>query len=225
MLVAIGVIGVAHAIHRFIPRVPARLVTALLLLPGITVGVTSLLVRRDQQLRPLVSELQQRWLDGEPVYVFHRIIPAWLFYTTDWTAPDLKQVDWVMRISGPGGLGDENGPSRGWRPHGEGKHLVYELNGHPILLGTSSGVQGRPMVSPKPTGPDPGWAANEADRMRTASSVVWLILGHAADGVDLGRIVLDAVRQGGARLTFQDSLLDGRLYRLDFERRRQLPKN
>jgi hypothetical protein len=218
MLVAIGVIEIAQAIHRLLPSVPSRWVTALLLLPAVTTALASLLVPRDQQLRPLVSELQQRWCDNEPVYVFHRIVPAWLFYTTDWTAPDLKQVDWVMRISGPGGLGHENGPSRGSRRPGEGRDLIYELNGHPILLGTSSGVQGRPMVRPEIRGPDPGWATNEVERMRTASSVVWLILGHAADGVDLGRGLLDAAGQAGAQLTFQDSLLDGRLYRLDFER-------
>jgi hypothetical protein len=39
----------------------------------------------------------------------------------------------------------------------------------------------------------------------------------------LGRVLLDAARQAGARLTFQDSLLDGRLYRLDFGGR--IPKD
>ena len=223
MLVAIGVIGTARTIHRFLPSVPARWVTALLLLPGITTGVASLLVQRDQQLRPLVSELQQRWLDGEPAYVFHRIVPAWLFYTTNWAAPDREQLDWLMQVSGPGGLAHENGPSRGPREPGEGKHLVYHLRGHPILIGASSGVQERPMSALELASPDEGWALNEAQRMRAASPVMWVILGHAADGVDLGRILLEAVQRAGAGLTLQDSLLDGRLYRLVFAHSRGGP--
>jgi hypothetical protein len=64
---------------------------------------------------------------------------------------------------------------------------------------------------------DPGWAANEGRRIRNvASSRIWVIVGNAAhQGMDLGEILLDAVQLEGGRLTFQESVQDGRLYRLE----------
>ena len=219
MLMAVGAMWAAGKVNALIPPVRQRWVAALLVLPAVTTVLASLFYDRDQQMRPLVQALKDRWLPGEAVYVFHRIVPAWLFYSTDWTAPNLEQLAWAMRISGPGGLGHENAPSRGPRPSGEGRHLVYQIDGHPVLLGTSSGIQGRPVFGQTPNEPDSGWAGNEAQRIRdAASSRIWVIVGQAShDGVDLGEVLLDAARQAGARVTFQDSLLDGRLYRLDFK--------
>ena len=222
MLMAVGTVWAARKVNALIPLVRQRWVAALLVLPTVTTVMASLAYDRDQQMRPLVQGLKGRWLPGEAVYVFHRIVPAWLLYSTDWTAPNLEQLAWAMRISGPGGLGHENAPSRGPRPPGEGRHLVYQIDGHPVLLGTSSGIQGRPVFGQAPNEPDSGWAGNEARRIREAAcSRIWVIVGQASyDRVDLGEILLDAARQEGARLTFQDSLLDGRLYRLDFEKGR-----
>ncbi len=219
MLMAVGVMWAAGRVNALIPPVRQRWVAALLVLPTVTTVLASLYYDRDQQIRPLVQTLKGRWRTGEAVYVFHRIVPAWLFYSTDWTRPNLEQLAWAMRISGPGGLGHENAPSRGPRHSGEGRHLVYQIDGHPVLLGTSSGIQGRPVFGQALDKPDSGWAANEARRIRdAASSPIWLLVGHAShDGVDLGEVLLDAARQAGARMTFQDSLLDGRLYRLEFE--------
>jgi hypothetical protein len=217
MLIAVGAIWMARGVHNLFPAVPLRWVAAVFILPSVTIGIASALVSRDQQLRPLLQELQEQWRDRDAVYVFHRVVPAWLFHSTDWTAPNLEQLAWAMRVSGPGELGHENGPSRGSRPPGEGKELVYQLREHPILLGTSSGVQGRPLVSLQVTTPDEGWASNEAQRMRSASPVVWVLLGNAdAGGVDLGRVLIEAAQRVGGRLTFRDSLMDGRLYRVSF---------
>jgi hypothetical protein len=71
------------------------------------------------------------------------------------------------------------------------------------------------MFGYSPRQPDPGWAANEGKRIRdAASSRIWVIVGNAShQGLDLGEILLDAVKQEGGRLTFQESLQDGRLYR------------
>jgi hypothetical protein len=217
ILMAVGIIAAARALHRLVPKVPERWVAASLLLPAVTTGSASLLYERDQQMRPLVQELSSRWQPGEAVYVFHRVVPAWLFYSTDWADPDLERLAWAMRVSGPGGLGHENGPTRGSRPHGEGKDLVYELNEHSALLGVSSGVQGRRM-SGYVSGPDPGWARNEAGRIRNAASHgVWIVVGNASHpGLDLGAILLEAVKHNGGRLTFENSVQDGKLYRVEF---------
>jgi hypothetical protein len=218
MLMAVGTLDAARVLHGLLPRMPVRWAAALLLLPAVTTGSASLLYQRDQQIRPLVQALRSRWRAGEPVYVFHRVVPAWLFYSTNWADPNLDPLAWAMRVSGRGGLGDENGPTRGSRPPGEGEDLVYELNGHPVLLGVSSGVQGRPM-SGDVLHPDPGWAGNEGRRMHKAASPgIWMILGNASHhGLDLGAVLLQAVRHNGGRLTFEESLQDGKLYRVEFD--------
>ena len=218
MLMGVGTIGAARALHGLVPRVPGRWLPALILLPAVTTGFASLLYQRDQQMRPLVQELSSHWRSGEAIYVFHRVVPAWLFYSTEWTNPDIGRLAWAMRVSGPAGLGHENGPTRGSRLPGEGENLVYELNGHPVLLGVSSGVQGRRM-SDYVAGPDSGWARNEGSRIRNAASPrIWIILGNASHrGLDLGAVLLDAVKHNGGRLTFEDSLHDGKLYRIEFD--------
>ena len=217
LLMAVGTIRAAIALHGLVPKVPQRWAAALILLPVMTTGFASLLYERDQQMRPLVQQLSSRWRDGEAVYVFHRVVPAWLFYSTDWADPDLERLAWAMRVSGPGGLGHENGPARGSRPPGEGEDLVYQLNAHPVLLGVSSGVQGRRM-SGHAGRPDAGWAANEGERIRNAASPgIWMILGNASHhGLDLGGVLLETVKQNGGRVTFDASLQDGKLYRVEF---------
>jgi hypothetical protein len=217
MLMAVGVMAVARSVHHILPAARPRWIAAALLLPAVTTAIASTFYPRDQQIRPLVQKLERQWLVGDAVYVFHRVVPAWLFHSTNWVAPDAAQLAWAMQVSGPGGVGHENGPSRGPRPAGEGSDLLYDREGHPVLLGTSSGVQGRPMFGQWPNRPDEGWAASEAWRMRAASPVVWIMVGNAAhEGVDLGQILLDAAEKIGGRLVFQDSLHDGRLYALDF---------
>jgi hypothetical protein len=218
MLMGVGTIGAARALHGLVPRMPMRWTAALLLLPVVTTGFASLLYQRDQQMRPLVQELSSRWGSGDAVYVFHRVVPAWLFYSTDWADTNLDPLAWAMRVSGRGGLGDENGATRGSRPPGEGEDLVYELNGHTVLLGVSSGVRGRPM-SGYVLHPDPGWAGNEGARIRRAASPgVWIILGNASHyGLDLGAVLLEEIRHRGGRITFERSLQDGKLYRVEFD--------
>lgn len=218
MLAAIGVVVLARWVHGFVSQLPVRWVATLVLLPAIITGLASLLIQRDQQMRPLLLRLFESWKPGDAVYVFHRVVPIWLFYSTDWAAPNIGQLIWAMRVSGPGGPGHENGPSRGRRPAGEGSELVYQITNRQVLLGTSSGVQGRPMFGQHPREPDIGWAGNEAKRIREAASPrAWVVLGNAShEGTDLAAILLKALIDEGGSLTFGDSLQDGRLYRFEF---------
>jgi hypothetical protein len=219
ILTAAGIMTAARAVQRLSPLVPSRWLAALVVLPAVITALTwAVLHQRDQQMRPLWANLNSRWHRGDGVYVYHRIVPAWLFYSTDWAAPDAAQLAWAMRVSGPGELGHENGPTRGARPRGEGTELAYDLKGRRILLGTSSGVQGRPMFGYLPRQPDSGWAANEVQRMRNAAhSRVWIVLGNASHpGLDLGKILLQAVEMQGGRLIHQDTSPDMALYQFDF---------
>ena len=219
ILAAVGIVVAGRTVHTLAPRVEMRWLAALLVLPAIITGLTwPLAPTGDQQMLPLLQNLNSRWHRGDAIYVYHRIVPAWLFYSTDWTALNRQQLAWAMRISGPGELGHENGPTRGPRPRGEGTELVYDLRGRRILLGTSTGVQGRPMFGYLPRQPDSGWAVNETQRMRSAADPrIWMMLGNSShEGVDLGRILLDAVGQQGGRLTYLDSLPGMALYQFEF---------
>jgi Dolichyl-phosphate-mannose-protein mannosyltransferase len=218
MLVGVGIVGTATWIQRHVAIVRPRWTTALLVLPTVTTGIASMFYPRDQQMRLLVQELRTRWRDREGIYVFHTVVPAWLFYSTDWSAPNQRQLSWAMQISGPGGVGHENGPSRGPRTAGEGSDLTYVLNRHPVLLGTSSGMQGRPLFGYSQAQPDPGWVRNESRRIRNAASPkIWLIIGNATQAdVDPANILLNAMRAEGGRVNYRFSVEDGKLYYLDF---------
>jgi 4-amino-4-deoxy-L-arabinose transferase-like glycosyltransferase len=219
VLAAVGIMVTARALHRLAPRVPARWFATLLVFPAVITALTWAVVHeRDQQMLPLVQNLNKHWHGGDAIYVYHRIVPGWLFYSTNWAAPDTQQLAWAMRMSGPGQLGHENGPSRGPRPPGEGDELAYDLSGRRVLLGTSSGVQGRPMFGYLPRQPDRGWAVNETRRMRAAAHPrVWIVLGNASHpGLDLGKILLEAVRAQGGTLVSQDSMPDMALYQFEF---------
>ena len=74
------------------------------------------------------------------------------------------------------------------------------------------------MLGYLPRQPDPGWAANEAQRLRqAASSRAWVILGNAShQGVDLGVTLLEAVTRAGGQVSLQDSVQDGKLYAIEF---------
>ncbi|HVD34059.1 MAG TPA: glycosyltransferase family 39 protein [Gemmatimonadales bacterium] len=203
MLAGVGMMVAGKSLHRLAPRLPTRWVLALLLLPAVSTALAWALAHgRDQQMRPLVHSLRGHWQPGDAVYVFHRVIPAWLFYSTDWSAPNLQQLAWAMELSGPGGPSHENGPARGPRPPGEGSELAYQLDGHRVLLGTSSGIQGRPMFGYLPGQPDEGWVNNEGHRMQSAAGRVWLVLGNTSyEGVDLGHALKQEAKNLGGRLS------------------------
>jgi hypothetical protein len=218
MLVAVGVMVAGTLAHRWVPRVPTRWLPAILLLPAVTTALAWASAHgRDQQMRPLVHSLRERWRPDDAVYVFHRVIPAWLFYSTDWAAPNLQTLAWAMEVSGPGGPSHENGPARGPRPLGEGRDVAYKLGGHSVLLGTSSGIQGRPMFGYLPRQADAGWAANESQRIRNAAQRVWLVLGNTSyEGVDLGDDLRKGVETDGGKLTCQLVGEDPAAYLFDF---------
>jgi hypothetical protein len=209
LLAAVGLVGVGETVATLLPKLRARWVVALLLLPGITITLAwQLLNEQDEQVRPLVEELRGRWQPGDAVYVFHRVIPAWLFYSTDWNAPDSSLLRWAVTVSGPGGPAHENGPSRGARPMGEGGDLTYRMDGRAILLGTATGIQFRPMLGYRPRSPDAGWSENETWRMaQVAGPRLWLLLGNTThNGLSEGRELLQGAARSGGRLISHRSL-------------------
>jgi len=128
--------------------------------------------------RPLIEELQRRRDAREPVFSYTGAAPAWLFYATDWHAPDTAVLYRLFRATGPGGLGFHNRASRG-RPVAadEGTDLVVSARGRVELFGLATGMQWREGRGFSQERPDSGWAEREAERIRRATdSTAWVFI-------------------------------------------------
>jgi hypothetical protein len=126
-------------------------------------------------------------------------VPAWTFYTTDWTSPDDARLHWLSRRTASGGPAFENAPTRGRAVRDEGGDLVYTYRGRTELIGLASGMEWGPWGRVARDRPDPGWAENEAARIRGAARpCAWLFFTALRDGshVELLRVLGE---QGGRR--------------------------
>jgi 4-amino-4-deoxy-L-arabinose transferase-like glycosyltransferase len=211
ILVAAGVEELAGQVRLSILRWVV-LMTPCIPLAWITIGELKDSDPREH-LRPLVAALQARRQTGEPVYVFAGAIPAWAMYTTDWKSPDTRRLDYLRRIARAGGPAFENAPSRGRPVRDEGSELTYPAQGGLELYGIPDGLEARVFGLTNPM-PDPGWAENEARRIRrVANPGVWLILSHfyGPEG-----ILLRALEADGAHLTYHDFRNGAALIRYEF---------
>jgi hypothetical protein len=198
-LLAAGVVRAADWGHERLPTIRRGVIAVAMLIPSTEIAVRTMLTHpRDEEMRPLVAALDQRG-GREPVYVFHRCIPAWSFYTTDWARPDSARTRWMAAEAGPGGPAHENGETRGARPRGEGVDLQRSHAGRLELLGVASGSRGRQWLGYEPRVPDPGWSANEAARIRAAAAPgIWLVLINAANRAEGDSLLAAGAREGGA---------------------------
>jgi hypothetical protein len=223
ILVAAGAVMVAARLERSWPRLRARWVLLLLLYPSVVLAVTLAFASPSDwgfhgvAALPL-AEIYRHRESNEPVYIFPRAVAAWVFHTTEWSAPDTARLRWVADIAGPSGSGFVNGPSRGTRPPGEGAELVYTYQGRKELYGTSTGSQGRVGVGYVPPEPDPHWAENEVGRMRAAARpYVWIVMADYAHGsLDEGAILMRAVQAAGGEVVYSSATSDAVLYRVRF---------
>ncbi len=223
ILVAAGAVMVATRLEQSWPPLRARWVLLLLLYPSVVLAATLAFAPpadwgfHGVEVRPL-AEIYRNRAGNEPVYVFPRAVPAWVFHTTEWSAPDTARLRWVADIAGPSGPGFVNGPSRGTRPPGEGAELVYTYQGRRELYGTSTGAQGRVGVGYMPPEPDPRWAENEVGRMRAAAQPhVWIVMSDYAHGsLDERAILMRAVQAAGGEVVYSSATADAVLYRVRF---------
>jgi hypothetical protein len=223
ILVAIGGVAVATLIERTWPRIHARWILLLLVYPSLVLAATLAFAVppdwgfRGVEVRPLAKIFRERGR-GEPIYIFPRSVAAWVFHTTDWSAPDTARLEWVARVAGPTGPGSVNGASRGPRPLGDGIGLVYSYAGAEELYGTSTGAQGRMGAGYIPPEPDPGWAESEVWRMRTAARpYIWIIISDYAHGpLDERAILMKTVSAEAGEVVFTRATADAVLYRVRF---------
>ena len=227
ILVATGAVEIATRIERRWPRLRARWILLVILYPSLVLAAALTFAApadwgfRGMEVRPL-AELFRAQGGNEPVYIFPRATAAWLFHTTDWSAPDTTRVAWVARNAGPEGAGFVNGASRGPRQLGEGADLVYRYAETTELYGTSTGAQGRMGVGYTPPEPDPGWAESEAWRMRRAAApYIWIVISdHEHGPLDEGAILMRAVAAAGGEVIFRRATADAVLYRVRFRSER-----
>lgn len=152
---------------------------------------------------------------GEPVYIAARSFPLWVFYTTDWRAPDAARLRWAASIGGAGGPAHNNAPSRGRVRSTDGDSLVRRYRGRTEIVGLPTGRQYltstrtlNPRLSPKeyalPLEPDSGWAEREVTRMAAvARPRLWVFGSHmfALDGAEPGLVA--ELQRRGVRLVME----------------------
>ena len=152
---------------------------------------------------------------GEPVYVAARSFPLWVFYTTDWRAPDVERLRWAASIAGAGGPAHNNGASRGRVRPDDARGLARTYRGRVELVGLPTGRQYRtstrtlnPLLMPieyaLPLEADTGWAELEVGRMASvARGRLWVFGSHmfALDGAEPG--LVGEMQRRGVRLIMQ----------------------
>lgn len=145
-----------------------------------------------------------------PVYLYARAVPAWIYATTDWHAPDRERLDRFRALAGdPESPAYENLGRERAVAEGEGDTLVITpsrpgaaaLTGPPLeLVGLAPGIRYRILGPMGRDHPSPGWAASEAQRLvRVAHPDVWLVASHFFEGTERDELrpLLGAVRGAG----------------------------
>jgi hypothetical protein len=135
--------------------------------------------------------------------VFSRSLPAWIWYTTDWAAPDTARVRYLSALGQAGAPGFENMPSRGHVRAEETEMLHYRSAAGPELLGLPSGMEWREVETYVTQAPDSGWAEVEATRIeRAARPSVWVVATtyYAPETSLFVRLEHDATRRTDAVL-------------------------
>ncbi len=216
---------IAAGVYRLMSALPAHLrgrvlvvVASLLAVRAAAYDLISLVVpSRAEQGREVIRELERHHRSGEPVYIYSRGLGVWAFYTTDWSAPDRRRLSWFHVQGGLHGPAFENASGRG-RPVSseEGKDLVYVYRGRAEILGLSTGVKWRALAGFSQPGPDPGWAAREAVRIKEAAHpTAWLFVTHV---VDLSHeMLLESLGNLGATVVYRHVLWGAGVFQVRFD--------
>ncbi len=220
-LVAGGIEGILLARSGFGALAVWWLSGALLLTrPLLGAGLEGILVDPGGHLRPVVEQLRRQRRYGDAVYVFAGSIPAWAFYSTDWSAPDTVRLALLSRVARAGGPAFENAPSRGRGVStGEGAGLAYSTPEGTELLGVPTGMEYRPVIGVEQEAPDPGWVTHEAARIAAAPGPgVWVLM---SEYYGPERNLLSEVEKLGGNRTFTLEGVRTRLVRFEFDRAEQ----
>lgn len=178
LLVATAATGLARPRPKRAVAVVVGLILAISSVSSVRAGLDP--VDRRPHARPMVATALAEYRAGEVVYVFARAAPEWLFYTTDWTRPDLARIAMIeSEYRFPSGRTFVNGLTRNGPVTAHGTPLQAEHRGVTEVFGQYSGyfpaTRGdRPTV-------DRGWAEVEVERMTAgAPQCLWLAILHGS---------------------------------------------
>lgn len=128
-----------------------------------------------ESARPLVDWFLREHQPGAAVYVPGRTVPAWLYYTTDWKAPDATRLHLLADAVSSTGALFNNLPSRGGPVVNEGDAFVSAYRDWQEVIGVPPG-RGPDSTGRRRVGSDPGWVENEVRRLHALkASELWLI--------------------------------------------------
>ena len=189
--------------------------SVLLLLPATIDAALRLrgLLRADS-FRAAIADIVQQTSQGAPVYVFSRNVPIWAFYTTDWNHPDTTRIRLLADAAASTGPNSGNTPGRGHPVEDEGRDLVVRSGRRVELIGVPTGMQAR-FADVSQQAPDPGWATNEADRIRAAAAPgIWLFFTYCHNRCDrtLADTLADTLAASGGHFVYERITRDARLY-------------
>ncbi|HEX5072434.1 MAG TPA: glycosyltransferase family 39 protein [Gemmatimonadaceae bacterium] len=216
-------IAYASLLAWVVELVPRRAVVATLVAASVALALTAAptLVRRISHPvfyavgKDVIAQVDALSYEREPVYIAARTFPLWVFYTTDWTAPDEARLTWAASIARAGGPAHNNAPSRGRVRPKEARDLARTYHGRVELVGTPTGRQYRTStrtLNPSltvaeyalPLEPDTGWAELEVGRMAAvAHSRLWVFGSHmfALDGAEPA--LVGEMQRRGVRLIME----------------------
>ena len=216
-------IAYASLLASVVELVPTRVVAAALATAcaALTLAAAPTLARRISHpvfyavAKQVIAQVDAMSNKREPVYVAARSFPLWVFYTTDWNAPDAERLRWAATIARAGGPAHNNAPSRGRVRPDEARDLTRAYRGRVELVGTPTGRQYRTSTRTLnasltaaeyavPLEPDTGWAQLEVSRMAaTAHNRLWVFGSHmfALDGAEPS--LVGEMQRRGVRLIME----------------------
>jgi hypothetical protein len=224
VLTAVGLVAGVELLRRAVPSVRTEVAIMAILAPTLLVAVAWIVrAPEDQQGIPEILTGLEQARPSEPVYVFHRIAPEWIYFTTDWRNPAVARLAWAARVAGPDGPAFVNAPSMGPRRSGDGAELIDRSANRTELFGAASGIQARAWLAIDPTDlpawqavPDSGWAQVEALRVREASRCrAWAVIGTDAPNTGVEDL-LRALKAVGGVPQLRASHGNVQLYAIDF---------
>lgn len=166
--------------------------------------------------RAYVRDLEARRA-GSPVYILASGVPAWLFYTTDWRAPDTARIAWYARVASAGGPAFANAPPHPPLPPAVTDQLTYRYHGRTEIVGVGDGMEYRAEVRFDRQAPVPGWAGGEAERMRAAANPAVLLYASHFEPEEI-RPLLAAIERRGGQIVVSRHTIAAAEYVAVFER-------
>jgi hypothetical protein len=220
-MVPILILGFAAGLQWLADRAPAGLprravagsLGLLAIAPANVGGVRAAVTPSDPApAEAAVQELEAGRQPGDAVYIFSRVVPVWVYYTTDWAAPDRERVEWLLEAGRRIGPNSGNRPTRGTAVTVEGVELQRKGTYGTELVGIATGIE-HPTPADGRSTPDPGWAENEARRIiRACESGVWLFFSHGSDAAETA--LLPALEAAGLERRVETRRRAVRLYRM-----------